>query len=206
MRRLALLFLHGVSLVVASNMAYGDSCMGIRDDRGRLDCFDRAHACTNISRSDARLECYDEVYSNSPQAPVAPVESKETLQRETPEPSMPPKANEKLSADVPIEVPEKAESGQKPAVVERADDGFGKKKKISAPAAFIEGEIVEVMQNARKIDYVILDNGHIWREYEDYRIRYKVGQKVRIEEGILGSYNMKINGVKKLIKVKRVDE
>ena len=68
----------------------------------------------------------------------------------------------------------------------------------------IEATIVEVTTNALKIDYVSLDNGQVWRETEDSRARFKVGQKVGIQEGIFGSHNLTIEGSSKIVKVTRV--
>jgi hypothetical protein len=81
---------------------------------------------------------------------------------------------------------------------------FEKKKNLNAPGEYIEATIVEVITRAPKIDYIRLDNGHIWREIEDSRTRFKVGQKVKIEEGIFGSFNLTMKGTRKAVKVKRV--
>ena len=48
-----------------------------------------------------------------------------------------------------------------------------------------------------------LDNGQVWREVEDGRLRFKKGQKVRIELGLLSTYKLHIVGRKLSVKVKR---
>ena len=67
-----------------------------------------------------------------------------------------------------------------------------------------EATIVEVTTNSLKLDYLWLDNGQIWRENENSRVRFKPGQKVTIQDGILGSFNLTVGNSKKFIKVKRV--
>lgn len=69
----------------------------------------------------------------------------------------------------------------------------------------IEAIIVEVTTNARKIDYLHLDNGQVWRENEDSHVRFMAGQKVNIQAGIFGSTNLTMEGTDKIVKVKRVN-
>ena len=74
----------------------------------------------------------------------------------------------------------------------------------SASKGGFEATIVDVTTNSLKLDYLWLDNGQIWRENENSRVRFKAGQKVTIEDGILGSFNLTVGNSKKVIKVKRV--
>jgi hypothetical protein len=73
----------------------------------------------------------------------------------------------------------------------------------SVKAKFIEATIVRLQTNANRIDYIKLDNGQVWREVEDGRLRFKKGQKVRIELGLLSTYKLHIVGRKLSVKVKR---
>jgi len=84
-----------------------------------------------------------------------------------------------------------------------APDNFGTRT-VDAPMEHVEAIIVEVTTSAHKIDYLRLDNGQIWRENEDNRIRFKSGQKVKIEVGILSSFNLTTDGSNKILKVRRV--
>ncbi|MFP6809226.1 MAG: hypothetical protein VB957_18870 [Pseudomonadales bacterium] len=192
MKRLCFLFvlsLSGISTVS------GDECISIRDGSERLTCFDAVIACTKIMKTEARLACYDKAYTESAivSAPVEPM-NVETDADESPV---------IVEHKVPVKIVEKQEE---PAPLKQdAEESFGKKESSKDPAKYIQSTIVDVMRNSHKIDYLRLENGQIWRENDDYRVRYKVGQSVRIEKGILGSYNLKIKGVKKLMKVKRIN-
>jgi transcription antitermination factor NusG len=103
--------------------------------------------------------------------------------------------------------------------VEKSDDGkkTGAAEIYASPEEFAERKtsgvveeegltatILEVTTNPRKIDYLWLDNGHVWRETENSRVRFKAGRKVRIEEGIFRSFNMTMEGTDKIVKVRRV--
>ncbi len=68
----------------------------------------------------------------------------------------------------------------------------------------LEATIVEVSTNALKIDYFRLDNGSVWRETEDSRVRFAAGQRVTLQKGILGSTNLTVAGSDRAVKVKRV--
>lgn len=68
----------------------------------------------------------------------------------------------------------------------------------------IEATIVEVKTNAHDIDFLTLSNGHTWRENEDSRVRFSTGRKVRIEEGMFGSFNLTMEGAPRSVKVKRI--
>lgn len=69
----------------------------------------------------------------------------------------------------------------------------------------IESTIVGITTNAHNIDFLRLDNGHIWRENEDSRVRFSMGSKVTIEEGMFGSFNLKMEGAPRAVKVRRVE-
>lgn len=70
-------------------------------------------------------------------------------------------------------------------------------------ANHVEAIIVRIQTKAHRIDYLKLDNGQVWREVENGRLRFKAGQKVRIEAGLLNSYKLKIVGKILSVKVKR---
>ena len=46
--------------------------------------------------------------------------------------------------------------------------------------------------------------GQIWREVEDSNFRFREGRKVTISEGILGSFDLQMEGYNKIVKVRRV--
>ncbi len=179
-----------------SNLAFAEACIQIVDDEERLACFDATRACTTIQSNSGRLDCFDSAYldadSSNAQAKV----------RDMPvEVPMEPDTSVDHSSQVQL-----SDNDKKPKSAENltSTEKFGKETRLDAPEEYIEATIVEVITNALKIDYLRLDNGHIWRENEDSRVRFKVGRKVKIEEGVLSSFNLTMEGTRKTVKVKRI--
>jgi hypothetical protein len=65
--------------------------------------------------------------------------------------------------------------------------------------------IVEVDEGPRGRTYLTLDNGQIWRELSDNRVRFESGDEVELRPGILGSVNLRIEGTSGYVKVRRVE-
>jgi hypothetical protein len=145
-----------------------------------------ADVCTDIEDDKARLACYDALNRDS--APAAA----EVTQ---PEPS--PQGVEQ--GDLPDHATEGA------AVVEAGSpDEFGVREPPDGPKEYIEATIVKIDSADGRVDYLQLDNGQVWREIGDSRLRFKEGRRVTISEGILNSYDLKMEGYNKVVKVKRV--
>ena len=179
-----------------SNLAFAEACIQIVDDEERLACFDATRACATIQSNSGRLDCFDSAYLDADSS------NAQAEDRNMPvEVPVEPEASVDHSSQVQLsdndKKPESAEDSTSP-------EKFGKKKSLDAPKEYIEATIVEVITNALKIDYLRLDNGHIWRENEDSRVRFKVGRKVKIEEGVFNSFNLTMEGTRKAVKVKRV--
>ena len=183
-------------LTLAMNMAFADSCAGIDDEDKRLACYDSGRSCFELLSDESRLQCYDRAYSNSPAA-------KEITQEEQISSSTPPaESSEELSS----RNGEKDNSKDVPLVEDAdGDSEFGKKQTESKTQKFIESTITEVKRDPNKIDYLWLENGQVWRETQNFGVRYKVGNTVKIEKAVFGSYNLKSEGIVKLIKVRRMD-
>jgi hypothetical protein len=179
-----------------SNLAFAEVCIQIVDDDERLACFDATSSCATIQSNSRRLDCFDNAYSDadSSNAPAKVLDV-------TAEASIKPAESASQSSQVQISDNDKK---PEPAEISTSTENIGKKTIVDAPDEYIKATIVEVMTNALKIDYLWLDNGHIWRENEDSRVRFKVGQKVTIENGIFGSFNLTIKDTNKTVKVKRV--
>lgn len=181
-------------LLFTSAQLSAQPCVDIADDKERLACFEGTTSCNGLSSGAARLACFDKAISGR----------QHSLSLEVPLDA---------SADVPMvdQTKPATESPQieqpvaeQPAKEKVAADDFGKRKGFVTPSEFIASTIVEVKTDRRRIDHLRLENGHVWRETEDHRVRFTVGQTVRIEESMFGSFNLKLDGIKKLIKVKRV--
>lgn len=179
-----------------SDLAIAEACIQFVDDEERLACFDATRACAAIQSNSRRLDCFDSAYldadSSNAQAKIRDTSDEGPVE---------PDASEDHSSQVKLSGDEKKPES---AEISTLPEEFGKKKKLDTPKESIEATIVTVTTNALKIDYLRLDNGHVWRENEDSRVRFKVGRRVKIEEGIMGSFNLTMEGTGKIVKVKRV--
>ena len=186
---------------VAMNMAFADSCVELDSENKRLACYDSGRSCFEILSDESRLQCYDRAYSNSVGLP-SPVAEKTTQVEQVGSRTQPAESSEELST----KNGEKDYSQELPVATDYdGESEFGKKTKDSKTRKFIESTITEVERDLNKIDYLWLENGQVWRENENYGVRYKVGNSVRIEKAMLGSHILKSEGIVKLIKVRRVD-
>ncbi len=179
-----------------SNLAFAEACVEIVDDQERLACFDATRVCATIQSNSGRLDCFDSAYSDADSS-----KAQAEVRAMPVEVPVEPDASVDHSSQVQL-----SDNDKKPESAENSTstEEFGKETRLDAPKEFIEATIVEVITNALKIDYLRLDNGHIWRENEDSRVRFKVGRKVTIEEGIFSSFNLTMEGTRKTVKVKRV--
>jgi len=185
-----------ILLASFSNLAFAEACIQIGDDDERLECFDTARTCATIQSNSNRLACFDSAYSGDGSS-----NSQANLRNLPAE--LPSEADRSVdsSSDVqPSDNDELSESVEHATSPER----FGLKTRPDIPEEYVEAAILDVKTNALKIDFLLLDNGHIWRENEDSRVRFKVGRKVVIENGILGSHNLTMEGTTKIIKVQRI--
>ncbi|MCZ6504073.1 MAG: hypothetical protein O6945_16365 [Gammaproteobacteria bacterium] len=197
-------------LAVGYNLVNAQSCVEITNPEDRLACFDALGVCTGIYSAIARLECFEKAYFKSHSSEAVTQEAsatrKESAIHKTKEPveaTVETKASP--ASRVELEVKREKSVEDKVLVPTKTPGEFGRKKSSKDPVEYIEGTIVEALQNANQIDYMRLDNGQVWRENEDNRVRFKVGQTVRIEKGVLNTFNLRIDGVRKLIKVRRIN-
>jgi len=153
--------------------------------------------CTDIEDETKRLACYDE--RNHSSSAAAEEQQTQPAIAETPAPA-PTAETAGPAAIAETPTPEPVQSA---TVAAEAPEEFGKKEPLDAAREFIEGSIVEIATSAN-IDYIRLDNGQVWREVEDSHLRFKEGRTVTITEGVMGSYDLQMEGNKKVVKVKRV--
>lgn len=144
-----------------------------------------AEVCADIEDDEARLACYDAESKVSAPAPVEPAQ---------PETS-PQGADESITTEMPEE--------SAPAVAAQSPDEFGIRDSGDGPKEYVEGTIVEILKSGQ-LEYIRLDNGQVWRELTDSRMRFREGRKVTISEGIMNSYDLKMEGYNKAVKVRRV--
>jgi hypothetical protein len=178
------------------NLATAQVCTQIADDEERLACFDAALACAAIRSESGRLECFDNAVSGSRSSDVR-VDEQNISQDEPAEPESPVAQSTQVQVADDDKVPDAARSSAPPEVAVQ-------EKTSEVPEEIIEAVIVEVRTNVRDIDYLSLDNGQVWRETEDSLVRFRVGRKVTIKEGIFGSRNLTMEGIDRNAKVTRV--
>jgi hypothetical protein len=144
-----------------------------------------AEVCADIEEDEARLACYDAQSNGSAAAPA---------ELEPPAPSS-QIAEESVSPERPKDAETAVEAG--------SSEKFGIRESDDDPKEYVEGTIVEILKSGQ-LEYVRLDNGQVWREVTDSRMRFKEGRKVTITEGIMSSYDLRMEGYNKVVKVKRV--
>jgi len=148
-----------------------------------------AEVCTQITDDEQRLACFDETYACAAvESDRGRLECFDSVYSESGSSSI--IVGDDSVPDVATPAASSEELSGKSALYARDED--------------IEATIVEVTTSALKIDYVSLDNGQVWRETENSRARFKVGQKIKIQEGILGSHNLTMEGKDTIVKVRRV--
>jgi hypothetical protein len=142
-----------------------------------------AQVCAEIENDAERLACYDG-RNDAPSSIAAEPQAAKIPEQPADNASAPPESAEiTVAADDPEE--------------------FGKKEPFDAPKEYIEATIVEVAKPGAFV-HLRLDNGQVWRETRSGSVRFKEGRKVTITEGIMSSYNLKMEGLNKIVKVRRV--
>ena len=204
----SLAYMVAISLLLAVTDANAASCDEIANDEGRLACYDNIALCHSERSDVTRLACFDRAFGQAPptlqtqsSAVASPVKGPAAASNGTVISSDTTAEERVITRPQIVRAQPVISTGTEPAVNKSE---FGLPDRRSAVnAKFIEATIVRVQTNANRIDYIKLDNGQVWREVEDGRLRFKKGQKVRIELGVLSSYKLRIVGRKLSVKVKR---
>ncbi len=85
------------------------------------------------------------------------------------------------------------------------EEDFGLEKLKVKPLESIASEIVQVVKNNRGIRRITLENKQVWREVSPNRLSLQAGQPVTISKGAFGSFNLRREGAKRFIRVRRVE-
>ena len=133
--------------------------------------------CIKIEENEKRLACFDLVT--------------EAANKITEEPEAP-----------------KVSKSQRKTIAQRVKDqvkDFGLTKKEKKEVLEITSKITRLkLQNNYNL-LVVLDNGQTWRSVEKIRrVRLKEGQTVKISEGFVSGYSLKVVDKKIAIRVKRI--
>ena len=147
--------------------------------------------CADIADAAKRLECFDAAAARGKTALAAPA-------------AQAPQAKEKSWLDW--------FGFSKPAPVTKPED-FGKPAPAAEPSPGevnqVSDNVLEFAKTARGKAVFILENGMVWRQLDSdstevFPPAQGTTMKVTVETGLLGSYNLTIEGRKILVKVTRL--
>lgn len=180
-----------------SGPALAGVCTHLEDDAERLACFDAGVRCSSIDSDSDRLRCFDRVYDRVYDGAESGIEQAVDTSRHS--------DGDTAVAAVRSEPngPDDAAGNAGTVAAASSPEDFGKREPADVQE-YIEATIVEIRTTGLKIDYLRLDNGQVWREVNDSRIRFKEGRRVTITEGILGSFDLQMEGYNRIAKVRRV--
>jgi hypothetical protein len=210
-------------LVFISNSAAA-SCEGVADDDKRLACYDSAQSCISLDDAVARLACFDAIFGKS----STPVTSSTSATERQPA-KMPERATDhKMPADRSAgssptpSSQQAAPQSQVPIVDESSTGSLEESQKTDKAIAddlkfplpspppkeedrvSITATITAIKKAPYDLHYLTLDNNQVWKETRKSRVRFKVGQRVTIKEGILGTQDLYVQGKDRATKVKRI--
>ena len=141
-----------------------------------------AEACRQIDDDAKRLACYDALFERA-EAIVAP----------PPEPPPP-------AAAAPAAAPPAA----------KAEDDFGSEQLPVEPVDRIEARLVGDFTGWTGTTKFALDNGQVWQQTRNYIRNYEPRDpipqpKVTITRSFAGSYKMRVEGVRRIVQVRRIE-
>lgn len=164
------------------NPVFAEFCTEVTDNEERLACFDIALTCAGIMSDAARLKCFDDAYGTSLTGSAQQTGPTGSARQTGP------------GAEL-----------DNAAVAKDTNEDFGKRWRDEGELPeSIEATIVEVKSNSLGVDYLRLDNGQVWRDLPDRYVRFEVGQRVTITESVMGSFDLRVEGITRMVKVKRV--
>lgn len=181
---LATLALSAAPAIAEDLSATISTCAGVSDDRARLSCYDglaaRAKAAVQMPAAKSALP---------PAAQPAPAPIATVTPPSAPVPPSPPATKTDTFGAESIRKPDTPE-----ARAQEVDE--------------IKAKVVAVDFSPTHRFTVTLDNGQIWRQIEadsgKARFLKGGGDSVEISRGMLGSYNLVIEGANMLFKVRRI--
>ncbi|AFV00346.1 hypothetical protein [Simiduia agarivorans] len=171
-----LFLLASLALITPATQAAGQ-CDAVNPSEA-LACFDRLAQCAVIQDDDGRLACYRA--GGAEASPAA-----QTLTAASPRPV----------AEAPTAMPADTIEQAYPVAGSRTE---------TEDAPVLTAKVVKLDRNAHKYYFLWLDNGHIWREKERSRFRYKVGDSITISKGAFGANQLKLEGKTGMVLVERV--
>ena len=141
-------------------------------------------SCAGIEDDEQRLACYDRAFGNA-----AAIRNQ-------------------ADGESPAAVAEEPGSAADEPVATASD--FGAEQLPPDIPDFIEATLVGNFDGWNGNTVFRLDNGQVWRQTKNYIRPYKPrdpipSPRVTIEKGLFGTYNLRIEGVKRIVQVRRVE-
>jgi hypothetical protein len=88
--------------------------------------------------------------------------------------------------------------------------GLGAEQLRQPPVESVEARLIDDFTGWTGRTVFRLDNGQVWQQTRNYIRDYKPPRpipqaKVTISKGLMGSYNLQVEGVRRIVQVKRVE-
>jgi hypothetical protein len=170
----------------------------------REDVLDAMGKCSAITDGTARLSCYDGIAPQLRQVLHVPPPAMSTPPTKEEEKSWFGFNFDNLFGEGPAQqtTPQQFGAESTPKIQEKVDSATEELDSISAG-------VTEYSFTYDKKFIVFLDNGQIWRQLQGdsdlaHFQRIPTDNKVVIDRGLIGSYNLRINGSEKTFKVMRI--
>ncbi|MEQ1864500.1 MAG: hypothetical protein ABL996_07580 [Micropepsaceae bacterium] len=159
------------------------------------DALDAIAKCTEIATSAERLQCFDAAAPGVKSALAAPVQQTVAQTDQAPAEEEEGGVLSWFGLSRPNTKPE----------------DFGKPRVRTEPKEITElsAGVIEFAKNAFGRSIFILDNGQVWKQVDGdtTEVRDPSGSeqmKVTIETGLMGSYSLRVEGRRGIVKVRRV--
>lgn len=158
--------------------------------------------CVAIGDDRARLACYDEVAGRAGPEARWPTPATQEPAAQLPAPPAAPEiaAPPPAPATLPATLPAPAR-----APLASADDDFGLDRERGNDQREIQSRLDGEFTGWSGRTLFKLENGQVWRQSEPGRFRAQIDRPlITIERGAFNSYRLKVDGMNRSIRVKRV--
>jgi len=166
-----------------------------------VDLKTQLQSCQQISDEEQRLSCFDQIVAQLDNSVISVTA---------------PQSSGSMTAAMPTRV---AETAAVPSVAATAavpatavttsrsiNDEFGLKKPDPVDELQEIGSIVKSTSlDKRKKLLITLENGQQWQQIDQGYLKIKTGDRCTVKRGAIGSFLLKVDGITKTIRVRRVE-
>jgi hypothetical protein len=170
--------------------------------------YDELVICRGLPSAEARVLCYDSAVDRSRQKggprpattaappPVSPAESAVATSPAAVEP-----AAAAATGASAANISQEELFGQDSDEVQRTVEEATGDERIDTLSA----QITKLQQSGYDKVAITLDNGQVWQQIETSKLRLRVGDNIEIERAALGSFQLRKEGSKRMMRVSRKD-